>query len=96
MSHSLAYITPALLSRGWRDKITMETKVMFTDGRINIRGNMIARNTPKKADYVLYKTLFVKGCFQKSNLLYICSYRRRRKVSGESERESRTGKISLT
>lgn len=50
----LNYITPALLNRGWRDKITMETKVLFTDGRINIRGNMVARNTPKKADYVLY------------------------------------------
>ena len=50
----LNYITPALLNRGWKDKITMETKVLFTDGRINIRGNMVARNTPKKADYVLY------------------------------------------
>jgi len=50
----LNYITPALLNRGWRDKITMETKVLFTDGRINLRGNMVARNAPKKADYILY------------------------------------------
>lgn len=50
----LNFITPALLSRGWKDKITMETKVLFTDGKINIRGNLISRNAPKKADYVLY------------------------------------------
>ncbi len=50
----LNYITPALLSRGWQNKITMETAVKFTDGKINIRGNIVARETPKKADYILY------------------------------------------
>lgn len=50
----LNYITPAIQSRGWQDLITMETKVQFTDGKINIHGNMVARETPKKADYVLY------------------------------------------
>lgn len=50
----LNYITPALMSRGWTNKITMETKVQFTDGKINLRGNLIAREAPKKADYVLY------------------------------------------
>lgn len=50
----LNYITPALLSRGWQNKITMETKVQFTDGKINIRGNLVTRGTPKKADYILY------------------------------------------
>lgn len=50
----LNYITPALVSRGWQNKITMETKVQFTDGKVNIRGNIIARDTPKKADYILY------------------------------------------
>lgn len=50
----LNYITPALTSRGWQNKITMETKVQFTDGKINIRGNLVAREAPKKADYVLY------------------------------------------
>lgn len=50
----LNYITPALLSRGWQNKITMETKVQFTDGKINLRGNIVARETPKKADYILY------------------------------------------
>ena len=46
----LNYITPALVSRGWQNKITMETKVQFTDGKVNIRGNIIARDTPKKAE----------------------------------------------
>lgn len=50
----LNYITPALLDRGWKSKITMETKVQFTDGKINLRGNLVARETPKKADYILY------------------------------------------
>ena len=48
----LQYITPALLSKWDRHKITMETKV--TDGRINLRGNMASREKPKKADYLLY------------------------------------------
>lgn len=29
----LNYITPAIQSRGWKDRITMETAVYFTDGR---------------------------------------------------------------
>lgn len=48
----LNYITPAIFSSGWKDKITMETKI--TDGRINLKGNIISREAPKKADYVLY------------------------------------------
>lgn len=50
----LNYITPSLLQRGWKDKITMETKVKFTDGKINIQGNITVREPAKKADYVLY------------------------------------------
>ena len=50
----LNYITPALVSKGWQSKITMETMVQFTDGKVNIKGNIIARDTPKKADYILY------------------------------------------
>ena len=50
----LNFITPALVNRGWQNKITMETKVQFTDGKINLRGNMVAREAPKKADYILY------------------------------------------
>ncbi len=47
----LNYITPALL-KSWKNKITMETKI--TDGRINLQGNIVVRDKPKKADYVLY------------------------------------------
>lgn len=50
----LNYITPALMNSGWQDKITMETAVKFTDGKINLRGNLVSRETPKKADYILY------------------------------------------
>ena len=50
----LNYITPALVNRGWQDKITMETRVKFTDGKINIQGNITVREDPKKADYILY------------------------------------------
>lgn len=47
----LYFITPAI-QKGWKDHITMETKI--TDGRINIRGNIVARSKPKYADYMLY------------------------------------------
>lgn len=50
----LNYITPSLHNSGWKDKITMETAVKFTDGKINLRGNIYSRGKPKKADYVLY------------------------------------------
>ncbi len=51
----LRYITPSILDKGWSVKdITMETKVKLTDGRINLRGNLVIRNKAKYADYVLY------------------------------------------
>ena len=51
----LRFITPAILQKGWSfDDITMETKVKLTDGKINIKGNIVVRESPKFADYVLY------------------------------------------
>ncbi len=50
----LNYITPAIINSGWQNKITMETKVQFTDGKVNIKGNVVSREAPKKADYILY------------------------------------------
>ena len=48
----LHYITPAIL-KGWsKNYITMETKI--TDGKINLRGNLVVRENPKKVDYLLY------------------------------------------
>ena len=51
----LRYITPAIMQKGWSvDDITMETKVKITDGKMNLRGNLVARGKAKFADYVLY------------------------------------------
>ena len=47
----LHYITPAVQAK-WGDKITMETQI--TDGKVNLKGNIVVRSKPKKADYVLY------------------------------------------
>ena len=48
----LQFITPAIMAKWPNNRITMETKI--TDGKINLRGNMVSRQKPKKADYVLY------------------------------------------
>ena len=48
----LQYITPAILSKWSREKITMETQI--TDGKINLKGNFVFREKPKRADYILY------------------------------------------
>ena len=47
----LSFITPAL-SPKWNGRMTMETQI--TDGKINLRGNLVSRAQPKRADYVLY------------------------------------------
>lgn len=47
----LNFITPAL-SPKWNGRMTMETQI--TDGKINLRGNLVSRALPKRADYVLY------------------------------------------
>ena len=48
----LQYITPSITSKWSRDKITMETRI--TDGKINLKGNFVFREKPKRADYILY------------------------------------------
>lgn len=48
----LQYITPAITATWKLSQITMETKI--TDGKINLKGNLVVREKPKKADYVLY------------------------------------------
>lgn len=48
----LQFITPAITGKWSLDHITMETKI--TDGKINLKGNFVFREKPKKADYVLY------------------------------------------
>lgn len=49
------YINDAITSKGWsKDSIFMEQKVKFTDGKISLHGNLVHREKPKFADYVLY------------------------------------------
>ena len=48
----LQYITPAVTSKWSTGKITMETRI--TDGKINLKGNLVFREKPKRADYLLY------------------------------------------
>lgn len=43
------------MDKGWGyDNISMEKMVKFTDGKINLRGNFVARGKAKYADYMLY------------------------------------------
>lgn len=46
------YITPAITAKWHPGKFTMETQI--TDGRINLSGNAVVTETPKRADYILY------------------------------------------
>ena len=48
----LQYITPAITSKWNVKKISMEAKV--TDGKINLKGNLVFREKPKRADYLLH------------------------------------------
>jgi type I restriction enzyme R subunit len=49
------YINDAITSKGWtKDSIFMEQQVKFTDGKISLHGNIVHREKPKFADYVLY------------------------------------------
>lgn len=46
------FITPAITAKWNSERFTMETKI--TDGRVNLKGNLVSREKPKRADYVLY------------------------------------------
>ena len=48
----LQYITPAITDKWSREKITMETQI--TDGKINLKGNLVFREKPKRVDYLLH------------------------------------------
>ena len=60
----LQYITPAITSKWDRGKITMETQV--TDGKINLRGNFVRRNEPKRADYIFISERKQSDCYYRS------------------------------
>ena len=48
----LQFITPAITSKWDIKKITMETQI--TDGKVNLKGNLVFREKPKRVDYLLY------------------------------------------
>jgi type I restriction enzyme, R subunit len=48
------YINPALHACGWDLQMQVMEEVSFTDGKIIVRGKLVARGTRKRADYILY------------------------------------------
>lgn len=50
------YITPAIDMKWKKEHVGMEHQI--TDGKFNVRGNLVSRGSAKKADYLLYW----KGC----------------------------------
>lgn len=46
-------VTPALLAAGWDRDRQLREEVRLTDGRILVRGKLVARGKRKRADYVL-------------------------------------------
>lgn len=48
------FITPALANAGWDTQKQLLEEVTFTDGKIYVRGKMVARGAKKRADYILY------------------------------------------
>ncbi len=49
----MQYITPAIEKAGWNIKAQVRAEYGFTDGRIIVRGNLVARGKRKRADYIL-------------------------------------------
>ncbi len=49
------YITPAITKAGWDvNPHCFREEVYFTDGRIQVRGQLVSRKKGKRADYILY------------------------------------------
>jgi type I restriction enzyme R subunit len=48
------YITPAIVRGGWDEATQIRREVTFTKGRIIVRGKLVTRGKPKRADYILY------------------------------------------
>ncbi|HHX62002.1 MAG TPA: DEAD/DEAH box helicase family protein [Epulopiscium sp.] len=49
----MKYITPAIEKAGWNIKTQVRAEYSFTDGRIIVRGSLVARGKRKRADYIL-------------------------------------------
>ena len=48
------FITPALVAAGWDLESQVREEVGFTKGRVIVRGKLVSRGQPKRADYILY------------------------------------------
>ncbi len=48
------FITPAVRQAGWDIHAQVREEVSFTKGRIIVRGKLVTRGKPKRADYILY------------------------------------------
>lgn len=48
------YITPAIVAAGWDIFTQVREEVIFTAGRVMVRGNMHTRAEKRRADYILY------------------------------------------
>jgi type I restriction enzyme, R subunit len=48
------FITPAVIKAGWDLDSQVREEVSFTKGRIIVRGKLVSRGQPKRADYILY------------------------------------------
>ena len=48
------FIMPALRNAGWDEMSQIREEVSFTEGRIVVRGKLVARKKGKRADYILY------------------------------------------
>ena len=48
------FVTPAIEHAGWDVQSQIREEVAFTAGRIKVRGRLVARGKPKRADYILY------------------------------------------
>lgn len=49
----LKFITPALENAGWDKMRQIKMEYAFTDGRVIVRGKLVARGSKKRADYLL-------------------------------------------
>ena len=48
------FITPAIVRAGWDVQLQVREEVPLTKGRVMVRGKLVNRATPKRADYILY------------------------------------------
>lgn len=48
------FITPAIVKAGWDIETQIREEVSFTKGKVFVRGQLVKRGDPKRADYILY------------------------------------------